>query len=122
MKNLMYVLGAVLVLLGLIGFVSNPIFGIFGVDALHNLIHIVAGVLVFVFASKGEQGTRTIAMVLGVVVGLIAILGFLVGDGKILGLVATNGASNILHLMVAVVFLAIGFMKPKSGGAMSSGM
>lgn len=87
MKNLMYALGAVLIVLGLIGFVNNPILGIFAVDALHNLIHIVAGILVLAFTSKGEQSTRTIAMVLGVVVGLIAILGFLVGDGKILGLV-----------------------------------
>jgi hypothetical protein len=37
------------------------------------------------------------------------------GGGKILGLIATNGADNILHLVIAVVLLYGGFGKMQSG-------
>ena len=122
MKNFMYFLGAILVLLGLIGFVNNPIFGIFGVDALHNLVHLVAGILLLVATSKGEGSMRSMAMILGIVVASVTILGFLVGDGKILGLIATNNASNTLHLVVAVLLLFVGFKKNPSGTTMSGAM
>lgn len=119
-KTIMMIAGVVFIILGLIGFVNNPIFGIFGVDAIHNLIHIVAGVLAIVFASKGEAQARTGAMILGVVLAIVTILGFLVGDGKILGFIATNVASNWLHLVATVVLLILGFMKSGSTSASST--
>jgi hypothetical protein len=58
------------------------------------------------------------ALVLGVVYGLVTILGFLTGDGKILGLISVNGADNLLHLVLTALFLFVGLKKP--AGAMSS--
>lgn len=121
-KTIMYVAGAVFIVLGLLGFVNDPILGIFDVNALHNIVHLASGILALIFASQGESQARTFALVLGIVYALVTILGFMTGDGNILGLVATNGADNILHLVLAVVFLYVGLMKPKTGGAMASGM
>ncbi len=111
-KQIMYLVGAVFIVLGLIGFVNDPILGIFDVDMLHNLIHLISGVLALVFASQGEPQARRFALILGVVYGLVTILGFMTGAGKILGLVSVNGADNILHLVLTVVFLIVGLKKP----------
>lgn len=120
-KTIMYVAGVVFIVLGLIGFVNDPIFGIFDVDILHNLVHLISGILALIFASQGESQARSLALILGIVYALLTILGFLVGDGKILGLVATNGGSNWLHLIMAIILLIVGLKKPAmSSGGMSS--
>lgn len=119
-KTIMYIAGAVFIVIGLLGFVNNPILGIFQVDALHNIVHLASGILAFVFASQGESQARKFALILGVVYALVTILGFLTGDGKILGLITVNGADNWLHLVLAVVFLIVGLKKPAMSGGMSS--
>ncbi len=116
----MMVVGVVFIILGLLGFVNDPILGIFDVDLLHNLVHLASGILALVFASQGEAQARRFALILGVVYGLVTILGFLVGDGKILGLISTNGADNILHLVLTVVFLIVGLKKPAMGNSSMS--
>lgn len=110
-KTIMYIAGVVFIVLGLLGFVNDPVLGIFDVDALHNIIHLVSGILALVFASQGESQARMFALVLGIVYALVTILGFLTGDGKILGLVSVNGADNYLHLVLAIVFLVVGLKK-----------
>jgi hypothetical protein len=116
-KTIMYVAGAVFVVLGLLGFVQDPVLGIFDVNALHNIVHLASGILAFVFASQGEKQARSYALILGVVYALVTILGFMTGEGDILGLVATNGADNILHLVLAIAFIVIGLKKPANGGS-----
>lgn len=119
-KSIMYVAGVVFIVLGLLGFVNDPILGIFDVDALHNIIHLASGILALVFASQGESQARSYALILGIVYALITILGFMTGAGKVLGLVTVNGADNYLHLVLAVVFLIVGLKKPAMSS--SSGM
>lgn len=119
-KNLMYLVAAAMIIFGLVGFVNDPIFGIFDVDVLHNLIHLVSGILIVVFARQGDAQTRKIGLILGVVFALVTILGFMVGDGKILGLVAVNGADNILHLVFTVILLFVGLKKSSSGSSSMS--
>lgn len=107
----MYVLGIVLVVVGLLGFVNDPVLGIFETDTLHNLVHLASGILALVFASRGESQARMFALVLGIVYALVTVLGFL-GDGdKILGLISYNSADNWLHLLLAVIFLIFGLKK-----------
>lgn len=110
----MYLVGIVALILGLLGFVNDPVLGVFETDAVHNIIHILAGILALAFANKGAQ-TKTWALILGVVFALITILGFMAGDGMILGFIANNGADNWLHLIMAVLLLIVGLKK--SGGS-----
>jgi len=106
-KNALYVLGAVFIIIGLLGFVNHPVLGIFEVNTLHNLIHLVSGILALVFAGMAESQAKTFAVVLGVVYALVTILGFLF-SGNVLGLIHANLADNLLHLVLAVVLLAVG--------------
>jgi len=47
--------------------------------------------------------------IFGVVYGLVAVLGFVVGDGLLLGLNSNNTADTWLHVVIAIVSLIIGF-------------
>ncbi len=116
-KNIMYVLGVILILVGLLGFVQDPVLGIFEVDTLHNLVHLASGILALVFASRGESQARMAALVLGIVYALVTVLGFLSGDNKILNLITINDADNYLHLVLAVIFLIFGLKKGGSSSA-----
>lgn len=110
-KKLLMVLGVVFLLIGAIGFFSDPILGIFDVDPVHNVIHLVSGALALYFANKGGKAMKTFAIVFAVVYGLVTILGFVMGGGEILGLMEVNGADNILHLVITLAFLYVGFGK-----------
>lgn len=106
--------GWILLVVGILGFVpgitnDGHLLGIFHVNALHNIIHIVSGLAALYLASKGEEGAQTYFKVFGVIYGLVAILGFFSGDEAVLGLVANNGADTWLHVVIAVVALYLGF-------------
>ncbi len=121
MKNILYVLGAVFIVIGLLGFVNNPILGIFATDTLHNIVHLASGILALVFAGKSAADAKKFALILGVVYALVTVLGFLSGDsGKILGLISINQADNFLHLVLAAVFLFLGLRK--EGAAANTSM
>lgn len=111
-KKFLYVSGAVFVAMGVLGFFYNPLLGLFEINTAHNIIHLVSGILAIGFATRGETEGKTFALILGVVYLLVSVLGFIQGDGKLLSVVAINGADNFLHLFFAVVFLGVGLAKP----------
>ena len=113
-KNLMYVFGAMFIILGVLGFVYNPLLGLFTTNYAHNLVHVVSGILSFVFASRGESAPRSFALILGVIYLLLTVFGFMQGSGNLFGIVAINGADNFLHLLFAVLFLGVGLTKPSN--------
>lgn len=116
-KQLTWTLGVVLTVLGIWGYLQSPVLGIFEVDGLHNLIHLVSGIAGILAALGGEKYAKTYLQVFGVIYAILFLLG-LFGGGTILGFITTNTADNILHLVIAVVALYGGFGKAK----VSSGM
>lgn len=108
-KTILTILGVVFLTIGVLGFFNDPLLGIFDVDSLHNVIHILSGVLAFIAVSKGREQMRTYSKVFGVTYGLVAILGFLVPGDMILGLFASNMADDVLHLVIATTFLYVGY-------------
>lgn len=116
LKNVLYVLGVVFILIGILGFFNSPILGIFATDTLHNIVHLLSGILALVFAGKPSQA-KMFAIVFGIVYALVAILGLLMGSGKVLGLMSVNPADNYLHILLAVVLLVVGFMKPSGSSS-----
>jgi hypothetical protein len=97
----------------------QEVFGLFDVDLVHNLIHVVSGILGIAAAFMGWSRTfnRTfgiIYVVLGLV-GLIPALYFPSGafgqdNGLFLGLTHINAADHILHLVIGLAAVAVGFM------------
>lgn len=111
MKNIYMVLGAVLVLVGILGFVMpSPLLGIFEVNTLHNVIHLATGALTIFAAMQGIAAMRLWGRVFGLVYLLVGILGFVMPD--MFGLMHVNMADNVLHLGLAAVFLYFGFAAP----------
>lgn len=111
-KMVAMIAGAVLLLVGILGFVMNPILGIFHVNLLHNLVHLLSGavLLAVAFMNNGANARMTL-LVLGVVYAIVAILGFVAVDVTE-GLLTEGGSANlmpdnILHLLLAVVFIAV---------------
>lgn len=113
MKNLAWAFGIVLTVVGILGFVpgltnDGLLLGIFQVDPLHNVIHLLSGVVALVAVMMGAY-VRQYFQVFGVVYALVAILGFVQGD-TVLNLIAINMADNVLHVAIAAVSLWAGFM------------
>lgn len=123
-KKLAKILGAVLVIVGVLGFVpgivsNGLLLGIFAVDLVHNVIHLLTGIVALGAAMSSEKHARLFFKVFGVVYALVAVIG-LVQGGSVLGLFVTNMADHLLHIVLALVFLYVGFgMK---GGMMKTGM
>lgn len=102
------VLGIALVVVGLLGFVNNPVLGIFLVNPLHNIIHIVTG-LVLLAGAYSSLGSSLALKIIGIVYAIVAVIGFfMVMDGMMLGM-AMNEADKWLHVVLAVIILIAGF-------------
>ena len=111
-KTIVRVLGVVFVAIGILGFFTPTILGLFEVDAAHNLVHIVLGLVLLLAPTAGATLT------VGVVYLVVAVLGFAMGPGKLLGLVHVNGADNWLHLVLAAVLIAASRCSSMKSGAM----
>jgi hypothetical protein len=113
------IFGAVYILVGLVGFAVTAstgfaategglLLGIFSLNPLHNVVHLLVGaVLLYAGLRLAEGGAATVNTVVGGVYLLVGILGlFLVGGG--LNILALNAADNVLHFASAVVLLGVG--------------
>lgn len=127
LKNMAMLFGWVLLIVGVLGFVpgittDGSLLGIFSVNPIHNIVHIVSGLAALYLASKGEEGAQTYFKVFGVIYALVAILGIFAGSGEtsLLGLVANNGADTWLHVVIAVVALYLGFGTKKEGSVQAA--
>ena len=108
------VLGAVLLLVGILGFVpalvtNGNLLGIFAIDGPHNIVHILSGVvgLAAGFAA-GSRYARLYALVFGIVYAVVTIVGFIQGT-TVLGIIPINLADNLLHTAIAISALGVYF-------------
>lgn len=116
-KPLTWILGLVLLLVGILGFVpaltpNGALLGIFGVDMMHNIVHILSGVVGLWAASSGYQYSRLYLMIFGLVYGLVAVLGFITGG--VLGLFMVDMNDNYLHAAIAAACLFTAFSSHKT--------
>jgi hypothetical protein len=125
-QKIAWVFGGVFAAIGVLGFVpgitsGGNLLGIFEVDALHNVIHLVTGLVFLAVAWKYNEHAKISFKVFGVIYALVAVLGFIQGS-TVLGLIGVNLADNLLHIVVAGVALYAGFMMKDgmSSGGMSS--
>ncbi len=109
--------GVVLILMGLLGFIGNPIAStpennpLFVVDPIHNLIHIVTGAAaLFVGYSLRGEALGNGLMVLGAGYGLVLLLTLVDPDAFGLLQHPVNAADHVLHVALTVAFLGVGWM------------
>ncbi|MGH6816553.1 MAG: DUF4383 domain-containing protein [Hyphomicrobiaceae bacterium] len=111
-KTVARILGVIFIAVGVLGFIPNPpnplvsAGGLFHVDAAHNLVHLVTGGLLLFVASNA------MLKIVGVLYAVVAVLGLVTYGAPTLlfGYIAMNTADSWLHLILAVVILAAGWM------------
>jgi hypothetical protein len=112
--------GGTLLVVGIIGFfysasfgdpgTVDSVFGIFAVNAWHNIVHILTGALGLAVAG---YAAREYALGLGVVYLVVAAWGFIIGSGDaILSIVPVNTEDNVLHLVLGLLGVGAGLATP----------
>ncbi|PYI84490.1 MAG: hypothetical protein DMF21_01720 [Verrucomicrobia bacterium] len=81
--------GIVFLLIGILGFVpgvapDEMLFKIFHVNAAHNVVHIVSGIIFLLAAAAGAGAARTWFQIFGISYAIVVIWGFAVGTGNTL--------------------------------------
>jgi len=115
LKTAAIIFGIVFLLVGVLGFVpgittGQMLLGIFHVNAVHNIVHLLSGAVALITGLTSTAAARMYFRVFGIVYALVAILGFFIGNGLLLGLISNNMADTWLHVLIALVALALGFV------------
>ena len=118
------VVGIVFLLVGVLGFIpgitSNYdqlefasadsdalLLGLFQVSILHNIVHLLFGVLGVVMA-RSVSGARTYLVFGGIVYLVLFLYGLLVGQNSAANFVPVNTADDILHLLLGIGMITLG--------------
>lgn len=105
------VVGAALVVFGIVGFFYSAsfgspgevkeVFGAFAVNGWDNVLHILTGVLGLLAA---DYASRRYSLWLGAFYVGLALWGFALGSGEaILGFLPVNGGDNLLHAAIGAL-------------------
>ncbi|QKJ18739.1 DUF4383 domain-containing protein [Microbacterium hominis] len=118
------IFGAVYVLVGLLGFAvtggvgflatdGGLLLGIFAVNPLHNVAHLLIGGALLVAGLAGARSAKTVNTVVGAAYLLLGVVGFfLVGTPA--NILALNVPDHFLHLASAIVLLGVGLGAERS--------
>jgi hypothetical protein len=122
-KSWIALAGVVLVAVGLLGFISNPIVGeadnaILPTDSLHNIVHLATGLLAL-YIAFGMSGASLVNGVIGFGVLYAVIFVAVLISPTLFGLfsVESNVAIHVVHAALALVSLAVGYMARGSTGS-----
>lgn len=117
-RHIAFAFGATFVLVAGLGFIPNPLVspdGVFAVNTMHNMVHLLTGIGFIAGALTWPQKTNRVVQVIGVAYMAVAILGFFTSGNMLLGIVHINEADRWLHLGLAIAILGAGFVfKPAS--------
>ena len=117
--------GAVYLLVGLLGFFwtngvpfagpgdgSNAILGIFEVNPLHNVVHLLIGVALVIAGAGTAASAKAANSTVGAAYLLLGVAGFFLsvpdGGRSPINFLSLNTADHVLHLASALLLLATG--------------
>ncbi len=118
------VFGVVYLLVGLVGFLvtngvgfvardGRALLGLFELNPLHNIVHLLVGALLLFGATRGPATAKAVNTLVGAVYLVVGILGlFILQTGA--NILALNGADNVLHLASAALLLGVGLTQDKA--------
>lgn len=118
------IFGAVYVLVGLLGFAvtggvgfiatkGGLLLGIFEVNPLHNVAHLLIGAALLIAGPSSVSAARSVNTTVGAVYLLLGIVGFFIASTA-LNILALNTADHFLHLASAIVLLGVGLAADKT--------
>jgi hypothetical protein len=107
--------GAVLVLVGVLGFIPNPIVGganaLLTTDTLHNIVHLGTGVLALFVYTRTTGNAKANALIgFGILYAAIFVL--VLASPTLFGLFAVpaNAPLHVIHFALAAVSIGVGVM------------
>lgn len=105
------------ILTGVAGFIpgfyeNSLLFGKFQFNTVHSVFYIIVGIIGLV-CSLRYSADRRFFQVFGIIFGILAISG--AAWGNLWGLAPINISNTVIHTVIAVVFLVIGFSADKTG-------
>ena len=112
------IFGVVYLIVGAYGFIGagddNMLIGLFEVNALHNIVHVVIG-LVLLWGAMSTPMAVMMNRVVGIVLIALGILGIFVENP--LDLIPIGGNDVWLHLATGVILLGAGLMSGRETAA-----
>jgi uncharacterized membrane protein HdeD (DUF308 family) len=105
--------GVVLVVVGILGFVSNPLVGPDGLvatDNAHNIVHVLTGLLALALAFGMRSDPGTACILFGALYGVVFVVTVI--SPSLFGIfsVPVNPIDHLIHIGLAVVSIALGWM------------
>lgn len=112
------IFGAIYIVLGVAGFFVTAgigafdtegaaLFGVFRTNLLHNLAHLLVGVVLLGFSLVSVPAARSVNISVGAAYLLLGMFGlFAVGTSA--NILAINGTDTVLHFASATLLLAVG--------------
>jgi len=112
------IFGAVYLVVGALGWLVTTgvdfaategglLLGIFEVNPLHNIVHLLIGAALLIAGLKSVSAAKAANITVGAVYLLVGIIGFFL-VGTPLNILALNTADHFLHLASALVLLGVG--------------
>ena len=107
--------GVILVVVGLLGFIDNPLVGnasaLIPTGTVHNVVHVATGLLAL-YIAFGMRGLQQANGVIGFGILYVIIFVAVVLSPTLFGLfdVAANIYLHLIHAALAIVSLAVGYM------------
>jgi hypothetical protein len=122
------VVGIVFLLVGIAGFIPGlttnygtmsfagmgsmaMLLGVFQVSVLHNIVHLLFGV-VGVVTARTARASKLYLIIGGVVYAVLWLYGLVIGMGSSANFVPLNTADNWLHFVLAVGMIVLGLVVP----------
>src|SRR5437868_4875216 len=103
-KTIASIVGVVFILVGIVGFAKHDLLGAH-LSTVHNVIHLVSGALSLYFGAKGTLGqARTFCIIFGIVYGLLGVVGLVMGELTLPGLMLGK-VDHYIHIAIGVLYL-----------------
>lgn len=117
LRILAVIFGIGFIFAGVAGFLpsfmpNGLLLGYFEVDTMHNLVHIVSGVIAIMAATSGKYA-RLYFQLFGIIYAIVTIVGFVRNGDLSFIMMHVNMADNFLHLVISIVALYLGFFFKK---------
>ena len=117
--------GIVLVAVGLLGFLANPIVGdpannpVFVTGSTHNVVHLLTGAIAL-FVAFGLSGARQATGLIAFGILYLVIFVALLASPTLFGLLLpVNVGDHVLHFGVGIISVGVGLMARANASAMT---
>ena len=120
--------GVVFLLVGILGFIpgvvtehdtkflgqdgDSKLLGIFQINILHNLVHVIFGIAGIAMAKRTDSA-RTYLIGGGIIYLVVFLYGILIDFGSDVNIINLNAADNVLHLVLGLGMIGLGLISGK---------